>query len=467
MTQDLSRMRILSDDCVPLESVLCTNELNQRPSRPPDYETENRALLWLAQTLADSPRTILQTLADTILEVCRAGSAGISLLTKEDGGKTFYWPAIAGVWKPHIGGGTPRDFGPCGDVLDCGAPLLFRHFERRYPYLRPVAPSVEECLLVPFYVEGKAVGTIWVIAHDERRRFDAEDLRQLEHLSRFASAAYQMVESLSASEQREEALRHSNAELELAERALRDADRRKDIFVARVAHELRQPIAAMLPAVTLMGERASERSGKRARDVIERQITHLGRMVDDLLDVARIGEGKLDLQKGLIDGRDAIQDAVSSSSSLFDVHRHRLSVSLPDEPVRLDADRSRLQEVFANLLTNAAKYTDEGGRISLIAQTDGAIATIRILDNGRGIAAAALPRVFDLFVQEATDHRSGLGIGLNVVRGLVELHGGTVAARSDGIGKGSEFTVTLPVVAASVPTPRPGSAQHARILDTT
>jgi len=459
MTQDLSRIGLLIDDRVPLESVLCTNELNQRPSRPPDYETENRALLLLAQTLADSPRTILQTLADTILDVFRAGSAGISLLTKQDGGKTFHWPAIAGVWKPHIGGGTPRDFGPCGDVLDCGAPLLFRHFERRYPYLRPVAPLVEECLLVPFYVEGKAVGTIWAIAHDERRRFDAEDLRQLENLSRFASAAYQVVESLGASEQREEALRRSNAELELAERALRDADRRKDIFVATVAHELRQPITAMLPAVTLMGERASEQSSKRARDVIERQITHLGRMVDDLLDVARIAEGKLDLQRGLIDGRDAIEDAVSSTSSLFDVHRHRLSVSLPDEPIWLDADRSRLQEVFANLLTNAAKYTDDGGRISLIAQTDGAVATIRILDNGKGIAAVALPRVFDLFMQEATDHRSGLGIGLKVVRGLVELHGGTVAARSDGIGKGSEFTVTLPVVAASVQTSRPGSAQ--------
>ena len=219
--------------------------------------------------------------------------------------KTFYWPAIAGVWKPHIGGGTPRDFGPCGDVLDCGAPLLFRHFERRYPYLRPVAPLVEECLLVPFYVEGKAVGTIWAIAHDEHRRFDAEDLRQLQNLSRFASAAFQVMETLTASEQREEALRHSNAELALAERALREADRRKDIFVATVAHELRQPIAAMLPAVTLIGERASEQSGKRARAVIERQITHLGRMVDDLLDVARIAEGKLDLQRGLIDGRDA------------------------------------------------------------------------------------------------------------------------------------------------------------------
>ena len=142
-----------------------------------------------------------------------------------------------------------------------------------------------------------------------------------------------------------------------------------------------------------------------------------------------------------------IQDADFSTSALFDAHRHVLSVSLPDEPVWLDADRTRLQQVFASLLTNAAKYTEDGGRISLIAQTDDETATIRILDNGKGIAPEALPHVFDLFMQEATDQRAGLGIGLAVVRGLVELHGGTVAVRSEGIGEGSEFIVTMPVVA--------------------
>jgi PAS domain S-box-containing protein len=201
------------DGLVPLESILCTEELDCRPSRPPDYETENRALAALVQALADSPRTILQTLADKILEVFKADSAGISLLTKEDGGKRFYWPAIAGVWKPHIGGGTPRNFGPCGDVLDRNAALLFRHFERRYAYFLPVTPPVEECLLVPFYVEGKPVGTIWAITHDDRRKFDAEDLRQLESLGRFASAAYQATEFLDALEQRGEALGQSHTEL--------------------------------------------------------------------------------------------------------------------------------------------------------------------------------------------------------------------------------------------------------------
>jgi signal transduction histidine kinase len=447
MSHEPVAIALPTDSLVPLESVLCTEELNRRPSRPPDYERENRALLLLVQALADSPRVILQTLAETILEVFHADSAGVSLLTKEDGGNSFYWPAIAGVWRPYVGGGTPRDFGPCGDVLDRDAPLLFRHFERRYTYFLPVTPPVEECLLVPFYVEGKAVGTIWLIAHDDRRRFDVEDLRQLESLGRFASAAYQAVDSLAASERREEALRRSNTELERAQRTLRDAGRRKDIFIATVAHELRQPVAAMVPAVTLMRERISEQSSTRAREVVERQITHLRRMIDDLLDVARVAEGKLDLQKVRIDARDVIHDAVSAASALVEAHRHTLSVSLPDEAMWLVADRTRLQQVLTNLLTNAAKYTDDGGRIALHAQIDGITATIRIIDNGKGIALDALPHVFDVFMQGEPDQRGGLGIGLMVVRRLVELHGGTVAARSEGIGKGSEFIVNLPVAA--------------------
>ena len=179
-----------SNSRVPLESILCTEELNRRPSRPPDYETENRSLLALAQALADSPRTILQALADTILEGLQADSAGISLLTKDE--TRFHWPAIAGRWQSHIGSGTPRDFSPCGDVLDRNAPLLFRRLERHYTYFLPVTPPVEEALLVPFFVKGKAVGTLWAIAHTERRKFDAEDLRQLGGLGRFASSAYQV-----------------------------------------------------------------------------------------------------------------------------------------------------------------------------------------------------------------------------------------------------------------------------------
>jgi PAS domain S-box-containing protein len=196
---------------VSLESILCTGELDRRPSRVPNHESENRALLALALAMADSPGTILQTLADTILDVLQSDSAGISLLTRDK--KRFYWPAIAGAWKPYIGGGTPRDFGPCGDVLDRNIPLMFRRVERRYDYFLPVTPPIEECLLVPFYIQGKAVGTIWAIAHSDRRKFDAEDMRQLVSLGKFTSSAYQVVESLDLMEKHAAALRQNEYSL--------------------------------------------------------------------------------------------------------------------------------------------------------------------------------------------------------------------------------------------------------------
>src|SRR5689334_15886817 len=203
-----------------LESILCTEELQRRRSRAPDYENEHRALVALVSALADSPSTILQTLAETILDITQCDSAGLSLLTTD--GKTpdvcgnrFYWPAIAGMWNPHVGGGTPRDFGPCGDVLDQNRTLLFKHFERRYPYLLPVIPAAQECLLVPFYVAGKAVGTIWAIMHSDRRKFDAEDDRVMASLGKFASSAYQAWMHI-------EELKVEVAEREMAEAEVRE-----------------------------------------------------------------------------------------------------------------------------------------------------------------------------------------------------------------------------------------------------
>jgi PAS domain S-box-containing protein len=210
---DVSLEASIPEGACPLESILRTEELRRRPWHPPDYGKENAALVALVSALADSPHTILQTLAEKVLDVLQADSAGLSLLTKDE--KRFYWAAIAGAWKPHIGGGTPRDSGPCGDVLDRNVPMLFTHWERRYPYLRPATPLAEEGLLVPFYVNGKAVGTIWAIAHNDRRKFDGEDLRLLESLGGFASAAYQAVASI-------DDLEFQIAEREKAEAALRE-----------------------------------------------------------------------------------------------------------------------------------------------------------------------------------------------------------------------------------------------------
>jgi C4-dicarboxylate-specific signal transduction histidine kinase len=201
----------VSTPVAPLESILRTDELLRRPSRSPDHQKENTALAALVNALADAPRTILQTLADKVLETLDADSAGLSLLTKD--GKRFCWAAIAGAWRPHIGGGTPRDFGPCGDVLDRNRTMLFTHWERRYPYLSNAMPLAEEGLLVPFYVKGKAVGTIWTIAHRSHRKFNAEDQRLLESMGRFASAAYQTVESINELISEIEARQKAEAEL--------------------------------------------------------------------------------------------------------------------------------------------------------------------------------------------------------------------------------------------------------------
>jgi C4-dicarboxylate-specific signal transduction histidine kinase len=221
----------------PLESILCTNELRRRPSRPPNYEEENRALVALVSALADTPGTVLQTLADRVLGILHADSAGLSLLTEDR--KRFYWAAIAGEWRPHIGGGTPRNFGPCGDVLDCNSPMLFAHWERRYPYLSAAMPLADEGLLVPFHVNGKAVGTIWAIAHSSSRRFDAEDLRLLESMGRFASAAYQAAQSIenlkseiAARDRAEEELRELTGGLEAQVRVRTEELRRSEALLA-------------------------------------------------------------------------------------------------------------------------------------------------------------------------------------------------------------------------------------------
>lgn len=182
----------------PLVSALSTAELSRRPSRPPDYASENQALIALARVMAVSPASILQKLAETALSMCRAHSSGLSLLEDGDQRRNFHWRAIAGAWTPHVVGGTPRDFGPCGTVVDRNVALLFSHPERDFPYFGEIMPLVDEALLIPFHIDGEAVGTIWVVSHDETCRFDAEDLRVMTNLGTFAAAAYQNWLSLNA-----------------------------------------------------------------------------------------------------------------------------------------------------------------------------------------------------------------------------------------------------------------------------
>jgi PAS domain S-box-containing protein len=283
-------------------------------------------------------------------------------------------------------------------------------------------------ITVPLLAHDRALGTIILGTTESRRRYTAADVAVAEDLARRAATALE------------------NARLY---REAREADRRKDEFLAMLAHELRNPMAPISNALQLMTLRSSDPGVvARARDILQRQVEQLSRLVDDLLDVSRITRGKISLQKQRLDLGAVIARAVETSQPLIDSRRHRITLSLPPEPVELEADPARLEQILTNLLTNAAKYMEEEGQIWLTAAVEEDQAVLRVKDDGLGIAPEMLPRLFDLFAQaERSLDRSqgGLGIGLTLVRRLVEMHGGTVEARSQGLGKGSEFIVHLPL----------------------
>jgi PAS domain S-box-containing protein len=238
-------------------------------------------------------------------------------------------------------------------------------------------------------------------------------------------------------------------ELRRAEEALRDADRRKDEFLAVLAHELRNPLAPIRYAVAWAQRDGCGTAGRlQAQAIIERQVEHMSRLLDDLLDVSRITRGTLLLRRSSVDLRAALAAAQEAARPLLEAKGHALAVTLPPMPARLVADPVRLAQILANLLVNAAKYTDTGGHIEVEARAEKGELVVAVRDDGIGIPAELMPRLFTLFAQASPAlerSEGGLGIGLSLVRGLVELHGGSVAAHSSGPGHGAEFVVRLPI----------------------
>lgn len=250
----------------------------------------------------------------------------------------------------------------------------------------------------------------------------------------------------------EDRVRERTAELTRLNAALRDADRRKDEFLAMLAHELRNPLAAVKSGVSLLEMDASEDRVTWAIPMIGRQVDQLAHLIDDLLDVSRITRGKIQLRRRPLDLSVIIDRAVAAVRPLVSERRHRLEIDVDSSPLPVSADPTRLEQILVNLLTNAAKYTDEGGRIALNVRRGEGLVTISVRDDGIGMSPETLSKIFDLFAQadRSLDRsRGGLGIGLTLVKLLVEMHEGQVSASSAGLGKGSEFTVTMPLLPAS------------------
>ena len=679
-----------------LTDIDITSELAHRPTRPPAYEAENRALVNLASVMDSDPHTILQELADAALELCQADSSGISILESDSVPSIFRWYATAGKFGPFLGGTTPRDFSPCGVVLDRNATQLMVDPVRFYPYIAELSPHVAELLLIPFFRGDTAVGTIWVVAHSHDKHFDAEDKRILLSLGKLASTAIKVLHAIeeakraeaeisrlreeeraangravrilesvtdaffaldrdwrftyfnpqaepllqrsrdellgrviweafpqavgtkfereyraAVAERRpvtfeefhpaplnawfevhaypsenglsvyfhnitdrkhtEEAIRGSQERVRLAlesaelgswhlvpttgklmtderfrsifgttaeqldyeqaiavihpqdQARIRDAvtaatrpqdpapyaveyrvihpngsvrwvfakgranfvnqgpertllsfdgtvaditdrkrieqdrqrlfeqlqehDRQKNDFLATLAHELRNPLAAISNAAMLMSMSESQEHRDYSTETIKRQSSHLTRLVDDLLDISRINLGKIELRREIIDATAILDSAVQTAKPLVERRKHTMEMAIDRGHLWVNADPARLEQVVINLLTNAAKYSEDRGHIRLSAGRQGSDIIIRVQDAGIGISAEKLPDLFRIFSQvDHTSSRSegGLGIGLALVKQLIELHGGKVNATSEGLGKGSEFTIRLP-----------------------
>jgi signal transduction histidine kinase/CheY-like chemotaxis protein len=434
---------------------LTTAVLDQRSHRAPDFAAESAALHRLAQALTASNGTVLQTLADMALTLCDAGSAGISLLEhRADKRPMFCWGARSGHGNDFADGRPPTEDSPEAVTLELGAAQLFSFPQRHFAGLEGAFPEVVEELVVPIPGEPRPWGTLWVMSHDERRRFDAEHRRILTGLANFTCAALTITQAKADAETRA-------AEAEAARNALAMAESRKDDFIAMLSHELRNPLAPVDSALAAVRNlSANSPVVLSALAVAERQVRQLKRLVDDLLDASRIRHGKLSVHPsyGLL--QDIVADAVGTVKVDADRLRHQLHITIPAYPVTVYADPARLTQVVSNLLSNAVKYTLPGGDISLSVEapdlsdipTDDSTrreAVVTVRDNGAGISPVLLPHVFDMFVQASSARQlaeGGLGIGLSVVKHLVNAHGGRIRVASEGEGKGTQVTVWLPAV---------------------
>lgn len=410
---------------------LSLGNLQSRAAREPDWQAQSRALLDLARLQPESRDRLLAGVAHAALRLCHANAAGVSLPERVEGEPCFRWHAVAGCFAALQGQTVPASDCPCAATLEAGQPLLFTALLRDFPALAVPCEGVQEALIVPIVREGIKVGALWVASVSEGCRFGPEDERILTELAQVAGASLEMA---SARESSREETRHYSE------------------VIAVLAHEFRNPLGPLESSIEGLRRLTNAQTDpQRLLNIALRQVQHLKRLMDELQDAARLDHDKLALNIAEVRLDDVISDALAAVREPMSAHRHALSVGAIDD-MRFAGDPVRLVQIVANLLSNAARYTPDGGAIALsVARHEderGPRLEIVVRDNGIGIDADALPRVFEPFSQFAGGraHREGgLGIGLGISRKLAQLHDGTLTVSSEGVGRGTVAVLSLPL----------------------
>ncbi|MEX0803376.1 MAG: ATP-binding protein [Candidatus Binatia bacterium] len=463
-----------------LEDVVLNSELVYRPSRPANYEAENEALIALAQIMADSPELILQRLAETALDLCHADTAGISLLENHNGEEVFRWEALAGVYADRLNHLMPRNASPCGTTIDRNTTQLMYMAERFFPALKS-EPPVVEALLIPFHVERQPIGTIWVVAHDERRKFDREDERIVKTLAQFASAGWQswkarttaesaaavarqQSEALKAqvneSEKTKEKLQHLSRELEqnvynqtreldVAEHQLQEAHVLASLgtAAAKIVHDLVNPINSIFSLLQLQEIYLAE-SSERLHELITEtteDLKHETARVIALIGELREFSRPLRLNCEPMSLSELVVKFIREQAPFLHTHRKPVEVEqqLAEDLPLVAVDCEKFTRVLLNLCKNALDAMPEGGRLVLRCYPNEKHICLEIEDSGSGI-----PKNMNIFEPFVTSKPNGWGLGLANVQQIISAHNGTIAYSSEP-GKGTIFTICLPI--ASIP----------------
>jgi len=429
--QALARARLYEAERAAMERLVVLAEVSETLSSSLDYETTLQAVVQLAMPLLadfgfldvvegegdDQVRRIARAHQDPPVQATLAGSRWVRSTRRDKNlcalswGESGFHPTIDNAWMQDIAE-SPEHLALLRQLAFCSM------------------------ITVPLHYQGRLLGALTLFYASSRRHHSAADLSLAEELAQRAAAAVENARLV--------------RELQAAYEVARVADRRKDEFLAMLGHELRNPLAPIQTALDLMRLR-DQSALDRERQVIERQVNHLVRLVDDLLDISRVTRGVIDLHRAPVHITEVVAAALEMSSPLFEQQQHHVEVHLSAADAVVLGDRVRLAQVVGNLLTNAARYTPPGGHIEVSATSQAGHAVVVVSDDGVGLAPELMPILFDPFVQgpRGSDRsQGGLGIGLALVRSLVEMHGGTVSAWSDGIGKGARFEVRLPLAAS-------------------